>query len=79
MNRFTLADLAPSQTGVIVNVHGADPATSRRLVDLGFAPGSRVEMLRRAPLADPIIFRVAGYDLAIRRIQARCVEVTPDA
>lgn len=79
MNRFTLADLAPAQTGVVVNLDEADQATSRRLIDLGFALGARVEMLRRAPLADPIIFRVAGYDLAIRRVQARCVEVTPDA
>ena len=53
----------------------ADPATTRRMFDLGFAPGVEVEMLRRAPLADPALFRVAGYDIALRRAQARCIRV----
>ncbi len=73
----TLADLAPGGSGVVVEVHDAHhPAVARRLFDLGFAPGAEVRMLRRAPMADPLVFRVAGYDIALRRAQARCVTVT---
>jgi len=72
----SLADLGRGQTGVVVGIHdGGDPAVARRLVDLGFAPGTEVRMLRRAPLQDPVVFRVAGYDIALRGAQARCIKV----
>ena len=46
--RATLASLTRGQRGVIHDVcDQADPATARRLFDLGFAPGVEVEMLRR--------------------------------
>ncbi len=73
----TLADLRPGESATIASVcAGTDPASARRIFDLGFAPGSPVVVLRRAPLADPMVFRVAGYDIAMRRAQARCITVT---
>lgn len=75
--RATLADLRSGQSAHIVDICGdADPDAARRLFDLGFAPGVEVEMLRRAPMADPVVFRIAGYDVALRRVQARCIRVT---
>lgn len=72
--RATLADVVPGQQVRIVAVcDEAAPAIARRLFDLGFAPGVEVEMLRRAPLADPVIYRIAGYEIALRRAQARCI------
>ncbi|WP_430867629.1 FeoA family protein [Demequina aurantiaca] len=73
----TLSSLAPGQRAVIVDVcDEADPATARRLFDLGFAPGSPIEVLRRAPMADPVVYRVSGYEIALRRAQARCIQVS---
>lgn len=72
----TLADVAPGCGARILDVRDdADPATARRLCDLGFRPGARVSVLRRAPMADPVVFCVAGCELAIRRAQARCIRV----
>lgn len=74
----TMADMRPGTTATVASVcAGTDAATSRRLFDLGFAPGVEVELVRRAPMADPVVFRVAGYDIALRRAQARCVLVAP--
>ncbi|GAA1879294.1 FeoA family protein [Lapillicoccus jejuensis] len=74
----TMADLRPGATATVTSVcAGTDAATSRRLFDLGFAPGVEVQLVRRAPMADPVVFRVAGYDIALRRAQARCVLVAP--
>lgn len=74
----TMADLPTGGRARIVAVHeDADPAVARRLVDLGFAPGAEVAMVRKAPMADPVVYRVAGYDLALRRVQARCLLVAP--
>jgi ferrous iron transport protein A len=76
----SLADLTAGQTAVVSAVeHGDDPALARRLFDLGFTPGVEVQMLRRAPLADPVVFRVAGYDIALRRAQARIITVAAPA
>lgn len=57
--------------------HAQDGATARRLHDLGFVPGATVEVRRRAPMGDPVVYRVAGYDIALRRAQARCIRVVP--
>lgn len=77
-HQFTLADLTSGQSACIVDICAdSDPAIARRMFDLGFAPGVQVEMLRRAPMADPVVFRIAGYEIALRRAQARCIQVTP--
>ena len=76
----SLADIAPGTSARIVDVRDdLDPATARRLVDLGFAPGAPVVVVRRAPMADPVVFRVAGGEVALRRRQARCIRVTVGA
>lgn len=73
----TLADLGQARAVRDVVITGydasADPATVRRLIDLGLTRGARVEFVRKAPLRDPIVFRVAGYDIALRRAQARMI------
>jgi len=72
----TLADLAPGQRARVVG-YGTEvePSAARRLFDLGIAPGIEVVMVRRAPLRDPVIYRVGDYEIALRGRQARCVRV----
>ncbi len=72
----TLARLRPGESASIARVLNlGDPAASRRLFDLGFVPGAEVECVRRAPLGDPAVYRVADYEIALRRGQAACIEV----
>ncbi|MCM1972405.1 ferrous iron transport protein A [Streptomyces sp. G1] len=56
-------------------VGGEVPAVARRLADLGFVPGAVVEVVRRAPLRDPVVYRVKDYEVCLRRAQAACVYV----
>lgn len=60
--------------GCVVSVTG-DTDVRRRLLEMGFCNGAEVEVLRRAPLGDPIEFRLRGYCLSLRDEQARHVEV----
>lgn len=53
-----------------------DDVVSRRLFDLGFTPGEEVVRLRQAPLGDPLMFRVGGIEIVLRRAQARRILVT---
>lgn len=70
-----IADGTPVRImGVCDEVH---PEVARRLFDLGFAPGFEAVRLRHAPLGDPIVVRVADYEIALRRAQAACIRVVP--
>ena len=53
----------------------ADDPIAKRLSNLGFVPGRTVTPLRRAPLGDPVVYRVADYELCLRRHEARMVHV----
>jgi len=72
----TLADLQPGDRARISGYAVDLPAaTRRRLVDLGFAPGGVVDVVRRAPAHDPVVYRVAETEMAIRRVLARGIHV----
>lgn len=58
----------------VVAVEGGDEVAGR-LADLGLVPGTRLEMLTVAPLGDPMLFRLLGYRLALRRDEAERVLV----
>ena len=76
----SLGDAAVGSTVRIVGVSAPGvPALARRLEDLGLVPGSDVVVLRRAPLGDPVVYRVCDYELCLRRAQAQWVRVAPPA
>ncbi len=78
--RTTLAQISPGQCATVVGYDEAlDAVTARRLGDLGLAPGEPVTVVRRAPLRDPVIFRVAGFEVALRASQASTILVGPIA
>ena len=61
--------------GFVVAVGGA-PDVRRRLLEMGFCNGANVEVIRRAPLGDPIEFRLRGYHLSLRDEQAQFVQIS---
>ncbi|MFI1164419.1 ferrous iron transport protein A [Streptomyces sp. NPDC020801] len=76
----SLADLAPGARAVVTEVVVDEaPSVARRLHDLGFGPGAVVEVVRRAPLRDPVVYRVKDYEVCLRRAQAACVRVVAEA
>lgn len=72
----SLADMERGQRARVLGYDdGVDASAARRLFDLGLVPGIEVTMVRRAPLRDPVIFRVGDYEIALRRAQARGIHV----
>lgn len=49
----------------------------RRLLDLGFVPGTPVLVVRRAPLGDPLELELRGYRLCVRRTEAERICTRP--
>ncbi|MCV7028667.1 ferrous iron transport protein A [Mycobacterium sherrisii] len=73
-----LAQLSPGERATIVGVaRAASAAVAGRLRQLGFRPSSDVEVIRRAPMGDPTIYRVQDTELCLRRREARLIEVVP--
>lgn len=71
-----LSELAIGCRGCVVSI-GGDAELRRRLLEMGFCNGACVEAVRRAPLGDPIEFRLRGYHLSLRDEQAKNVMVLP--
>ena len=59
----------------VVSVEGSGPV-AKRLMEMGIVPGAPVSVIRSAPLGDPIEIRIRGYHLALRRGEARTIQVT---
>lgn len=72
----TLDRLVAGERGFIVSIDCPPPIT-RRLMELGLIPGTEVEMIRRAPLGDPMEIAVRGVRLSLRRSEARRIDVSP--
>jgi len=70
----SLDQLEPGQRGVILRLDG-DTGAVRRLMELGLVPGTRVEVLRRAPLGDPIELRLRQIHHSLRRSEAAFIHV----
>ena len=75
--RLPLADLAPGEAARVDSVREDSPL-GRRLLDLGFVPGTEVRVVRRAPLGDPVEFELRGYRLCLRRTEALAIQVVPE-
>lgn len=50
-------------------------STKRRLMDIGLTKGANVFVKGKAPLGDPLIINIRGFDLAIRKADAKNIIV----
>ena len=67
---MTIDDLKIGQSGTIDQV-GGEGALRLRFLDMGLIPGTNVKLQKVAPMGDPIQIQVRGYELTIRREDAR--------
>ncbi len=73
----SLVDLPLGQHARIVSID-CDRRLSRRLMEMGLLPGTRVRLVRVAPFGDPIELRVRNYYLSLRRVEAAKIAVRPE-
>jgi len=71
---MTLDEVKIGQECSIVDVQ-AEGALGQRLLDMGFVPGTRIKVIRNAPLVDPVEIFMKGYFLSLRHVEAKAVEV----
>ncbi len=69
-----LSDLNIGDKGSIHSVK-ATGEIRRRLLDVGLFRGTKFKIMRLAPLGDPIVIRVKGFDLSLRLEEAKQIRV----
>lgn len=70
----TLRDLSPGEKGVVVNLGEKGPSR-RRLMDMGITPGVEIQIIKVAPLGDPVEINLRGYELSLRKDEAMQIKV----
>lgn len=69
-----LSELYPGQSGIIIKVLGRG-AFRKRIIEMGFVKGKKVEVITQAPLKDPTEYKVMDYEVSLRRSEAELIEV----
>ena len=72
--------LTKGEKGVIKLVKG-EGVIRRRLFDMGVTPGAEVELVKKAPLGDPLEYKIRNYALTLRKKEAEnvIVDIKEDA
>ncbi|MBR5747515.1 MAG: ferrous iron transport protein B [Prevotella sp.] len=69
-----LSKLKTGEKGIIVKVLGHG-GFRKRIIEMGFIKGKEVEVLQNAPLQDPVIYKLMGYEVSLRHQEADMIEV----
>ena len=69
-----LSELKTGESGIIVKVQGHG-GFRKRIVEMGFIRGQRVDVLLNAPLHDPVKYKLMGYEVSLRHDEAALIEV----
>ena len=70
----TLEEVPVGKSVSVVKLHGTG-AVKRRIMDMGITKGTEVYVRKVAPLGDPVEVTVRGYELSLRKEDAKMIEV----
>ncbi|NLE14479.1 MAG: ferrous iron transport protein A [Spirochaetales bacterium] len=74
MMQMTMDELTVGQKGAVKAIN-APKQLKRRLMDMGFTKGVGVEVVKLAPMGDPMEVSLRGYHLCLRKAEARAIEL----
>lgn len=73
-NYFTMDEIPVNSNGRIININ-MDSLLKRKLTDMGLVKGTEFKVDGQAPMGDPIKINLRGYNLAIRKNDAKKIQV----
>ncbi|HHT81573.1 MAG TPA: ferrous iron transport protein A [Sphaerochaeta sp.] len=71
---MTLGELRPGEKAKVVSI-GTTGAMRQRILDMGVTPNVEVQLIKIAPLGDPVEITVRGYQLSLRKSEAALIQV----
>ena len=69
-----LREMKAGQTATVIRV-GAKGELGRRIREMGLVPGTKLMVIGRAPLKDPVEIKLRGYNLTLRNNEADFIKV----
>lgn len=69
-----LTSIAAGATATVTEIK-LPPESRPRLMEMGLLVGTKVELVRFAPLGDPVEIKVRGYNLTLRKSEAEQILV----
>jgi Fe2+ transport system protein FeoA len=77
-----LSDLKEGEAAEIIKLKGRGDFR-KRLIEMGFRKGVRIDVIKYAPLKDPMLIEIKGYQISLRveeakSIMVRLLEVSDD-
>lgn len=72
---MVLADLKTGQMAQIIHMQDMEPVMRKKLLNMGFLPKASIQLLRVAPMGDPIAVRCANSSIALRKNIAKQIQV----
>ena len=69
-----LKDMKPGESGLIVTLHDSGNV-KHRLIDMGLVHGTKIHVMKFAPLGDPVEIKVKNFELALRNSEAGMIDV----
>ena len=69
-----LKDMKPGESCLIVTLNGSGNV-KHRLIDMGLVHGTKIHVMKYAPLGDPVEIKVKNFELALRNSEAGMIDV----
>lgn len=70
----TLSEMKSGESGVVKKLNGSGNIKFR-LIDMGVVPGTKVQVVKYAPLGDPIEIKLKGFSLSLRMHEAAMIDI----
>lgn len=70
----TLYDLNEGEEGIILKIKGRG-RFRQRLSEMGFVVGRKITVIKKAPLKDPVEYKIMASHISLRNSEARLIEV----
>ena len=71
----TLGDLKTGERATVIGFSQGSASYRRKLLAMGLTPSTPFEVIRIAPMGDPVEVRVRGCNISLRREEASLVNV----
>ncbi|MBK8805349.1 MAG: ferrous iron transport protein B [Bacteroidales bacterium] len=71
---MTLHDLNTGDSGIITKVRGRG-AFRKRILEMGFLKGQQIHVIKKAPLKDPVVYKIMDSQVSLRQSEAKLIDV----
>ena len=73
---MTIKDLGIRESAVVTKI-GGEGALRQHFLDMGLIPGTKLTVIKYAPMGDPVEVMLHGYELTLRLEDAAKIDVAP--